>query len=311
MTVEGTSASMPPRGAWTSAPPVDRSSVAAETEGTEGIKLDGISLTYNQRRSPIHALKGIDLDLASDDFVCVLGPSGCGKSSLLNIIAGYLEPTEGSVWIGGTEHIEPNAQVGVVFQHANLFPWLTIAKNIEFGVKMARLPREERKRRVDAYLELVGLSHAGSQLPHQLSGGMKQRAAIARTLATDPSIVLMDEPFSALDALTRESMQLHLRSIWQKTRKCIFFITHDVDEALLLGRRIVIMHPNPGRIVQDFMNPVFVPEGEVSFSDARAGKEFVELRRFLIAQIAVGSESGSELENVSSRSGADKRTALL
>ncbi|MBB6672951.1 ABC transporter ATP-binding protein [Cohnella nanjingensis] len=263
------------------------------TAESGGIALNGISLTYNRKRSTVSALQGIELDLAPDDFVCVLGPSGCGKSSLLNIVAGYLEPTEGTVLINGNEHTEPNAQVGVVFQHANLFPWLNIAKNIEFGVKMAKLPRAERKRRVNFYLDLVGLGQAGALLPHQLSGGMKQRAAIARTLATEPRIVLMDEPFSALDALTRESMQMHLRRIWLQTRKCIFFITHDVDEALLLGRRILIMHPNPGRIVQDFVNPVFVPEGEFSFSDARGGQAFAELRALLISQIANGSGNGS------------------
>ncbi|MEK8130322.1 ABC transporter ATP-binding protein [Paenibacillus filicis] len=255
-------------------------------EGRNGISLEGIDLTYSQGSSSLEVLKGIDLRLQPDEFVCVLGPSGCGKSSLLHIIAGYLPPTGGTVRISGKAHTEPDAQVGVVFQHANLFPWLTIAGNIEFGLKMAKLPRTERRKRAATYLELVGLAQAGALLPHQLSGGMKQRAAIARTLATDPSIVLMDEPFSALDALTRESMQLHLRSIWLKTRKCVFFITHDVDEALLLGRRILIMQPGPGRIVQDFVNPLFQETEEVSFNRIRSEREFIELRSFLISQIA-------------------------
>jgi taurine transport system ATP-binding protein len=259
----------------------------AEGSNTKGIMLSRIGLSYDHgAQAPAQVLHEIDLAFAPDEFVCVLGPSGCGKTSLLNIVAGYLEPTSGTIRIDGKEHTKPNAQVGVVFQHANLFPWLTIERNIDFGARMAGLTRSERKRRVAYYLELVGLEQAASLLPQQLSGGMKQRAAIARTLATDPSIVLMDEPFSALDALTRETMQLHLRDIWLKTRKCIFFITHDVDEALLLGRRILIMHPSPGRIVQDIANPLFRKEGSVSFSTIRAEQEFAELRTFLVSQIA-------------------------
>jgi taurine transport system ATP-binding protein len=259
----------------------------AEGSNTKGIMLSRIGLSYDHgAQAPVQVLHEIDLAFAPDEFVCVLGPSGCGKTSLLNIVAGYLEPTSGTIRIDGKEHTKPNAQVGVVFQHANLFPWLTIERNIDFGARMAGLTRSERKRRVAYYLELVGLEQAASLLPQQLSGGMKQRAAIARTLATDPSIVLMDEPFSALDALTRETMQLHLRDIWLKTRKCIFFITHDVDEALLLGRRILIMHPSPGRIVQDIANPLFRKEGSVSFSTIRAEQEFAELRTFLVSQIA-------------------------
>ncbi|RXZ83104.1 ABC transporter ATP-binding protein [Paenibacillaceae bacterium] len=257
-----------------------------EAAARDGIALEGINLTFRQGSSTSQVLKGIDLRLQSDEFVCVLGPSGCGKSSLLNIIAGYLKPTEGVVKINGKVHMEPDAHVGVVFQHANLFPWLTIAKNIDFGLKMAKLPRSERRRLVESYLELVGLEQAGGLLPHQLSGGMKQRAAIARTLATDPNIVLMDEPFSALDALTRESMQQHLRSIWIKTGKCIFFITHDVDEALLLGRRILIMQSGPGSIVQDFTNPLFEGEADISFNEIRSERKFAEMRSFLISQIA-------------------------
>jgi len=253
---------------------------------TAGIRLTDISLTYRQGSSPVQVLQGINLALEPDEFACVLGPSGCGKSSLMNIMAGYLKPTGGSVRINGSLHTKPNPQVGVVFQHANLFPWLSIAGNVAFGLRMAGVPRKERKRRAAEYLALVGLEHAAELLPNQLSGGMKQRAALARTLAAEPSIVLMDEPFSALDALTRESMQLHLRSIWQRTRKCIFFITHDVDEALLLGRRILVMQPGPGRIVQNFANPLFREQSGASFDELRAGKEFAALRRQLIALIA-------------------------
>ncbi|ALS24005.1 ABC transporter ATP-binding protein [Paenibacillus naphthalenovorans] len=255
---------------------------------TAGIRLTDIALTYRQGSTPLHVLQDINLALEPDEFVCVLGPSGCGKSSLLNIIAGYLEPTDGSVRINGALHTKPDPQVGVVFQHANLFPWLTIAGNVAFGLRMAGVRRKERRRIAADYLALVGLEAAADLLPHQLSGGMKQRAALARTLAAKPSIVLMDEPFSALDALTRESMQLHLRDIWRRTLTCMFFITHDVDEALLLGRRILVMQPDPGRIVQDFVNPLFRREGGLSFNELRADKEFAALRQHLVSLIAGG-----------------------
>lgn len=189
------------------------------------ITLDNIGLFYAHESQMIQALADVHLELYEDDFICVLGPSGCGKSSLLNIIAGYVQPSTGNILIDGKGHIKPDPQVGVVFQHPNLFPWLSIEKNIEFGLKMKKVPKGKRAELVAYYLEMVGLEEFAKLLPHQLSGGMKQRAAIARTLATDPKVILLDEPFSALDALTREVMQHHLRDIWQKTRKCLFFIT--------------------------------------------------------------------------------------
>jgi taurine transport system ATP-binding protein len=251
------------------------------------IKLDNIGLLYAHELTLIQALEDIHLELYEDDFICVLGPSGCGKSSLLNIIAGYVNPTAGTVLIDGKEHSKPDSQVGVVFQHPNLFPWLSIEKNIEFGLKMKKVAKATRKELVSGYLQMVGLEEFAKLLPHQLSGGMKQRAAIARTLATDPKVILLDEPFSALDALTRENMQNHLREIWEKTQKCLFFITHDVEEALLLAKRIIIMHPNPGRIVKDFPNPLLSKGKDKAFNSLRASKEFMEMRRYLIAQIQI------------------------
>ncbi|MFB9328092.1 ABC transporter ATP-binding protein [Paenibacillus aurantiacus] len=258
------------------------------SDSRPSIQLKELSLSYRQGGSEFRVLERIDLALAQDEFVCVLGPSGCGKSSLLNIIAGYLKPTGGTVAIDGEAHIEPTPQVGVVFQHANLFPWLTVAGNVEFGLRMAGMSKKERKQQAAHYIEMVGLEAAASRLPHQLSGGMKQRTALARTLATGPRIVLMDEPFSALDAQTRESMQEHVRRIWEQTRRCFFFITHDVDEALLLGRRIIVMQPNPGRIVHDFRNPLF-PDAETPDSRTlRSDHTFAELRRQLVSLIAGG-----------------------
>ncbi|MFM9278212.1 ABC transporter ATP-binding protein [Paenibacillus jiagnxiensis] len=250
-----------------------------------GVQLTNLSLTYHQGNVAIQALERIELSFAPDDFVCVLGPSGCGKSSLLNIIAGYLKPSSGYVSIDGEVHTRPTPQVGVVFQHANLFPWLSVAGNVEFGLRMAGMPRKERREKAARYIEMVGLESAASRLPHQLSGGMKQRTALARTLATEPRIVLMDEPFSALDALTRETMQQHVRQIWQQSRRCFFFITHDVDEALLLGRRIIVMQPNPGRIVQDFSNLLLHDSEMPAFQDLRSDKDFTELRQHLVSLI--------------------------
>ncbi|QDR82437.1 ABC transporter ATP-binding protein [Sporomusa termitida] len=252
--------------------------------GQPVIQLAGISLRYSQSAAHIQALADINLELSGDDFVCVLGPSGCGKSSLLNIIAGFLQPTTGTITVDGNIHSKPDPQVGVVFQHPNLFPWLSIEKNIEFGLKMKQVGKEQRKELVAHYLQLVGLDGFAKLLPFQLSGGMKQRAAIARTLATDPRMILLDEPFSALDAFTRETMQKNLYDIWHKTRKCLLFITHDVDEALLLAKRIIIMQPNPGRIVNDFPNPL-LRRPEQAFSRLRSAKEFNDMRQFLIGQI--------------------------
>ncbi|MDF9841552.1 MULTISPECIES: ABC transporter ATP-binding protein [unclassified Paenibacillus] len=251
----------------------------------QGILLDGISLAYGKGTAERHVLRDISLQLAPGEFVAVLGPSGCGKTSLLNILAGYLRPTRGTVTINGKRHTRPDPEVGVVFQQANLFPWLSLSRNIEFGMRMQNLPKARRKERVSYFLELMGLEASAKLLPHQLSGGMKQRAAIARTLAAEPEIVLLDEPFSALDALTRENMQLHLREIWRKTGKCMFFITHDVDEALLLSSRLIVMHPEPGRVVEDFANPLTSGSVDRTFQDIRNSSEYAELRQLLVSGI--------------------------
>ncbi|WP_052380566.1 ABC transporter ATP-binding protein [Paenibacillus camerounensis] len=256
-----------------------------EEKPDQGILLDGIGLTYGKGASERQVLQNVSLKLEPGEFVAVLGPSGCGKTSLLNILAGYLRPTRGTVTINGKRHTRPDPGVGVVFQQANLFPWLSLARNIEFGMRMQSISKARRRERVAYFLELMGLETSAKLLPHQLSGGMKQRAAIARTLATDPEIVLLDEPFSALDALTRENMQLHLREIWHKTGKCMFFITHDVDEALLLSSRLIVMHPDPGRVVEDFANPLTEGAADPSFARIRSSADYSRLREHLLARM--------------------------
>lgn len=248
------------------------------------IELTNVTLRYSQNEQPV--IHNINLHLNSNEFFCVLGPSGCGKSSLLNIIAGFQKPTSGEVSLSGVKYSKPNPDVGVVFQQHNLFPWMKIKDNVGFGLKMQGVPKERRAKLVDHYLHLVQLDSIGNLLPHQLSGGMQQRAAIARTLAADPKVILMDEPFSSLDAITRETMQKHLISIWKKTKKTIFFITHDVDEALLLGTRILVMQPKPGRIAIDLTNPL----NQLKQNDS-SKKEYQELRSHLISIIKKGEQT--------------------
>lgn len=264
---------------------LSKNSIATNTERETVTQLSGIGLTFGNGKSQSEVLRDINLELQSGDFVCVLGSSGCGKTTLLRVLAGYQHPTTGVVTVAGRSHTKPHPDVGVVFQRPNLFPWLTIAKNVEFGPKMKGVPATERQQRVSQYIEMVGLAHATKLLPYQLSGGMQQRAAIARTLAADPKLVLMDEPFGALDAMTRESMQTHLKEIWERTRKTIYFITHDIEEALLLASRILIMHARPGRIAQDIPNPFANRALDEPVANLRSSKEFVEMREQLVASI--------------------------
>lgn len=196
----------------------------------------------------LDALKDINLEVKESEFVVMVGPSGCGKSTLINIIGGLADATEGSVEIDGKEVSGPGADRGMVFQGYSLFPWLTVQKNIEFGLKMKKVPKAEREKIAQEYIQLVGLSGFENALPKQLSGGMKQRVAIARTLANQPEILLMDEPFGALDAQTRVVMQELLAKISRETKNTILFITHDIDEAILLADRIYVMSRRPGTI---------------------------------------------------------------
>jgi NitT/TauT family transport system ATP-binding protein len=213
------------------------------------IQIDGVSKAFG---NGVPALGGIDLDVAARELVCLLGPSGCGKSTLLNIVAGFLAPTTGRVLVDGTPVTGPGADRGVVFQEYVLFPWLTVTGNVEFGLTLTGAPAEVRRRTAARYVEMVGLRAHAEKFPVQLSGGMKQRVAIARALANSPSIILMDEPFGALDAQTREILQDELSKIQRVEHKTVIFVTHSIREAVYLGDRVVVMTSAPGRIKQVF-----------------------------------------------------------
>lgn len=249
------------------------------------LDLQHVEMNFKQGRGYFHALQDINLSAYDEDFICLLGSSGCGKTSLLNIMAGYVRPSEGRVLFKGEDFTKPSSDVGVVFQQQNLFPWLTVYKNVEFGLMRKKLTAKEREEIIMHYLAMVGLEDAAKKYPHQLSGGMKQRATIARTLAPDPKVVLFDEPFSALDALTREKLQEHIKSIWSKSRKSFLFITHDVDEALVLSQRIIVMKARPGRIYADYENPLLESGVELNALNVRNVKNYRDVRDDIISMI--------------------------
>lgn len=207
----------------------------------------------NHDGNTVHALQDINLTIKEKEFAVIVGPSGCGKSTLLNIVGGLEHATDGTIKVDGIEVLEPGADRGMVFQSYSLFPWLTVKENVEFGLKIKKLRQQERTEISEKYIEIVGLKGFENALPKTLSGGMKQRVAIARTLANKPSLLLMDEPFGALDAQTRIVMQELLINITRKTETTVLFITHDIDEALLLGDKIYIMSRRPGCIKEEMI----------------------------------------------------------
>jgi len=213
------------------------------------IVVERVSHTYRPARGrEVLALEEVSLDVAPREFVALLGPSGCGKSTLLYLIGGFLPVEKGAIAVEGAPVAGPGPDRGIVFQHFALFPWKTVRANVRYGLEKMGLARDEQERRAQQYIELVGLKGFEESYPSQLSGGMKQRAALARTLAVDPKMLLMDEPFGALDAQTRSLMQAELLAIWQRTPKTVLFVTHDVQEAVLLASRVVVMSARPGRI---------------------------------------------------------------
>lgn len=223
-----------------------------QKSSSKGILIQNVSkMFYNAEGEGIEALKPVNLDIKAGEFVAVIGPSGCGKSTLLNIIAGFETATAGSVWVDGEKITQPDIDRGMVFQQYALFPWLNVSENVEFGLKQMQVPAEERKKIVHSFLELVGLQEFSNASIMALSGGMKQRVALARVFCTNPSIILMDEPFGALDALTRSMLQDELLAIWKEYEKTVVLITHSVQEALVLANRIVVITNRPGKIKLD------------------------------------------------------------
>ena len=198
--------------------------------------------------APVTALENISLDVRDQEFSVIVGPSGCGKTSLLRLVAGLLEPTEGAIWLDDRRVTGPGRDRGMVFQSYTLFPWLTVQRNVEFGLKLRGIPPDERHDIARRFLAQVGLDGFERHYPRQLSGGMMQRVALARALANDPAVLLMDEPFGALDSQTRSLMQELLLDIWQQSSKTVLFITHDIDKSILLGDRVYVMTARPGRI---------------------------------------------------------------
>ena len=216
------------------------------------LSLKDVCKTFSSRQGTVDALEDINLDVAPREIVCVLGPSGGGKSTLLNLMAGLDQPTEGEVRCNGTRVTEPGPDRVVIFQELALFPWLNVLGNVEFGLRMKGLSREERKQRALEALVLVHLEKFKDSYIHQLSGGMKQRVAFARALVIDPAILLLDEPFGALDPETKDRLLAEIQEIWEKTHKTIVFVTHNVREAVTLGDRVVLLTARPGRIKRDY-----------------------------------------------------------
>ncbi|HEX7838928.1 MAG TPA: ABC transporter ATP-binding protein [Kofleriaceae bacterium] len=212
------------------------------------LRVAGVDKTFHASSGPVEALREIDITIETGELVCLLGASGCGKSTLLRIIAGFEHATRGQVLVRGIAVDRPDPDRGMVFQDYALFPWLTVRQNIEFGPRHRGIPANDIARTTGRFLAMVGLTTSADHYPHQLSGGMKQRVAIARVLANDADILLMDEPFGALDELIRRKLQEDLLEIWQRTRSTILFVTHSVEEAVLLADRILVMAPGPGRI---------------------------------------------------------------
>ena len=215
---------------------------------TQKIQVQNVHKAFELGGDEFVALGDVSLTIGENEFITVVGPSGCGKSTLMNILAGLDEPTSGTALVDGQEVHGPSPERGVIFQQYALFPWLTVRQNVEFGLKTAKVPATERRTTADHFIEMVGLKDFADSLPKTLSGGMKQRCAIARAYAMNPSILLMDEPFGALDALTRVRMQEQLLETWEQDKRTIVFITHDVDEAAFLANRVIVMAAKPGRI---------------------------------------------------------------
>ncbi len=255
--------------------------MAGEKRNGVKIRIENVVKEYQGENGTTVALNGVNLDIMDNEFVCVVGPSGCGKSTLLNILAGLHEATSGTCYLDDEPIVGTSIKRGVVFQQYALFPWLTVLKNVMFGPQMKRMPKEECEAIARKYIKMVGLEEFENSYPKELSGGMKQRVAIARAYANDPEVLLMDEPFGALDAQTRAQLQTELLKTWETEKKTCFFITHDVDEAVLLAQRVVIMSARPGRIKRIVDIDIPYPRDQATKNDPR----FLELKAEIWDQV--------------------------
>ena len=256
------------------------------------IQLIDVAMRYQTGKTQVRALERVSITVPDGQFACIVGPSGCGKSTLLMVAAGLIEPTEGEVLVDGKAATQPGADRGMVFQSYSLFPWLSVRRNIEFGLELKKTPKHDRHQRSGELIRLMKLDGFAEAYPKALSGGMKQRAAIARALANDPQVLLMDEPFGALDALTRQIMQEMLTDLWQRYRKTVLFVTHDIDEAIFLGDVIYIMTNRPGRIRTTLA--VDLPRPRTF--DMVGGPRFAELRSQVVGVIHEESMKAVESE---------------
>ncbi len=233
----------------------------------------------------INALKNVNFNIKPGEIISVLGPSGCGKTTLLNIVAGFLAPSSGDISHNGVPIVGPKSDRGVVFQQGALFEWMSVEENINFGPKILGKPKAASQERTEELLQIVGLQDFAKKPVYQLSGGMQQRVALARSLANDPDVILMDEPLGALDALTREKMQNLILKLWDETGKSIMLITHSVEEALYLGGRVIVMAPRPGRILEDMSTP-FAKRGLTEEArDVKSSADFVAMREKVLGMI--------------------------
>ena len=244
------------------------------TDRKPKIAFRNVSKTFGDGPKAFTALRDLTLDIADGEIVTVVGPSGCGKSTAMNIVAGLVDVSSGECLVDGKPVNGPGPDRGVIFQQYALFPWLTVLKNVEFGLKLQGVRREERRERALHYLDLVGLKDFADAYPKTLSGGMKQRCAIARAYAVNPSVLLMDEPFGALDALTRVKLQDQLLDTWSKDKRTVMFITHDVDEAVYIAHRVIVLAARPGRLQEIIEVKLPFPRNE----EVRLSPEFAEIR---------------------------------
>jgi len=251
-----------------------------------GLQIDKLSMRFDlPNGSSVQALKDVTIDLKAGELLSVLGPSGCGKTTLLNIVAGFLAPSEGVITLNGHTVHGPAAERGMVFQQGALFEWMSVRENVGFGPSMKGMPKAEKSKIVDHLLDVVGLQDFKDKAVYELSGGMQQRVALARCLANEPDVILMDEPLGALDALTREKMQGLVLKLWKETGKTIILITHSVEEALLLGERLIVMAPRPGRIHTEYRLPFAEMGVGQDLREVKKHPKFAETREEILGMI--------------------------